>query len=109
MYREHKHGSSNSSLAGAFRSAKKCRANNKCTENGSGSTGLGGREELVSPAMVEKAVRRLMDSAEGEEIRKRAAELGDAVKQSVMEGGAIREEMDSFIAHITRQIFPSQI
>ncbi|CAI9787538.1 unnamed protein product [Fraxinus pennsylvanica] len=66
-------------------------------------------EELVSPAMIEKAVRRLMDSAEGEEIRKRAAELGDAVKQSVMEGGATRKEMDSFIAHITRQIFPYQI
>lgn len=60
-------------------------------------------KDLVSPAMVEKAVRKLMDSAEGEEIRKRAAELGDAVKQSVMEGGATREEMDSFIAHITRQ------
>ncbi|CAA2961219.1 zeatin O-glucosyltransferase-like [Olea europaea var. sylvestris] len=66
-------------------------------------------EELVSPAVVEKAVRRLMDSAEGEEIRKRAAELGDAVKQSVMDGGGTRKEMDSFIAHITRQISPSQI
>ncbi|XP_022856915.1 zeatin O-glucosyltransferase-like isoform X2 [Olea europaea var. sylvestris] len=66
------------------------------------------REELVSRAMVKKAVRKLMDSAEGEEMRKRAAELGDAVKQSVMEGGATRKEMDSFIAHITGQTLSSE-
>ncbi|KAL2466034.1 UDP-glycosyltransferase 73C3 [Abeliophyllum distichum] len=69
------------------------------------------RDEVVSAIAVEKAVKRLMDSEEGEEVRHRAAELGDAVKKSVMEGGATstRNEMDSFIAHITRPIFSSQI
>ncbi|KAL2466028.1 UDP-glycosyltransferase 73C3 [Abeliophyllum distichum] len=60
------------------------------------------RDEIVSAMAIEKAVRRLMDTEEGEEIRQRAAALGDAVKKSVMEGGATRTEMDSFIAHITR-------
>ncbi|XP_022856928.1 zeatin O-glucosyltransferase-like [Olea europaea var. sylvestris] len=60
------------------------------------------RGEVVSAITVENAVRRLMDSEEGEEIRQRAAAFGDAVKRSVMEGGATRMEMDSFIAHITR-------
>ncbi|CAA2961221.1 zeatin O-glucosyltransferase-like [Olea europaea subsp. europaea] len=60
------------------------------------------RDELVSSSTVEKAVRRLMDSAEGEEMRQRAADLEQAVKQSLMEGGATRKEMESFIAHITR-------
>ncbi|KAL2483076.1 UDP-glycosyltransferase 73C3 [Forsythia ovata] len=63
------------------------------------------RNEVVSAIAVEKAVRILMDSEEGEEMRHKAAELADAVKQSVMEGGATRKEMDSFITHITRQDF----
>lgn len=60
------------------------------------------RDELVSSFQVEKAVRRLMASEEGDEIRKRAGELGDAVRSSVMEGGESQKDMDSFIAHITR-------
>ncbi|CDP14136.1 unnamed protein product [Coffea canephora] len=58
--------------------------------------------ELVTSITVENAVRRLMDSAEGEEMRQRARELSKAVKGSVMEGGLSRLEMDSFIAHIRR-------
>ncbi|XP_047253790.1 zeatin O-glucosyltransferase-like [Capsicum annuum] len=42
------------------------------------------------------------DSPEGDEMRKRAAELSIAVKQSVLDGGGNSVEMDSFIAHITR-------
>ncbi|KAI3472213.1 hypothetical protein Pfo_029701 [Paulownia fortunei] len=60
------------------------------------------RDDVISSDTVEKAVRRLMASREGDEMRKRAAELGDAVKQSVMKGGATRKEMDSFIAHLNR-------
>ncbi|CDP14134.1 unnamed protein product [Coffea canephora] len=60
------------------------------------------RDELVTSMAVENAVRRLMDSAEGEEMRQRAKELSKAVKDSVMEGGTSRLEMDSFIAHIRR-------
>ncbi|WMV52696.1 hypothetical protein MTR67_046081 [Solanum verrucosum] len=59
------------------------------------------RDELVSAAKFENAVRNLMGSAEGEELRRRVTELSSAVKKSVM-NGAIRKEMDSFVAHITR-------
>ncbi|CAK9183982.1 unnamed protein product [Ilex paraguariensis] len=60
------------------------------------------RHEIVSSLMVENAVKSLIVSAEGEEMRKRAAELGGAVRKSVEEGGLSRLDMDSFIAHITR-------
>ncbi|KAL8489507.1 hypothetical protein ACS0TY_025426 [Phlomoides rotata] len=52
------------------------------------------REEVVSSEIVEKGVKRLMASEEGDEMRKRAGELGHAVKNS--------KEMESFITHITR-------
>ncbi|KAL3623746.1 hypothetical protein CASFOL_032562 [Castilleja foliolosa] len=60
------------------------------------------RDEIVSSSVVESAVRKLMGSKEGDEMRRRAKELGDGVKKSVMEGGVRSEEMDSFISHITR-------
>lgn len=59
-------------------------------------------DELVASRRVEEAVRKLMESAEGDEIRKRAAELGNAVKNSMVEGGATRKEIESFITRITR-------
>ncbi|KAG8371981.1 hypothetical protein BUALT_Bualt12G0019300 [Buddleja alternifolia] len=37
-----------------------------------------------------------------DEIRKRATELEDVVKKSLMEGGVTKKEMDSFIAHISK-------
>ena len=43
-----------------------------------------------------------MASEEGEELRKRAKELGDAAKQSVKEEGVSHMELDSFIARITK-------
>ncbi|GMJ02364.1 UDP-glucosyl transferase 74D1 [Hibiscus trionum] len=60
------------------------------------------RDDIVTAAVVEDGVRRLMDSKEGDEVRKRAAELGEAVRQSVGEGGVSSKEWDSFITHITR-------
>lgn len=60
----------------------------------------GRRDEIVTSDMIHKAVEILMDSAEGEEVRRRAAELGGAVKKSVVDGGVTRAEMDSFVAHI---------
>ncbi|KAG8371985.1 hypothetical protein BUALT_Bualt12G0019700 [Buddleja alternifolia] len=60
------------------------------------------REEIVSADTVEEAVRTLMESEEGEEIRKRAKELGKRVKKSMMEGGGARKEFDLFITQITR-------
>ncbi|XP_024990471.1 zeatin O-glucosyltransferase-like [Cynara cardunculus var. scolymus] len=60
------------------------------------------REELISSTVVEEAVRKLMASEEGEEMRKRAAELGGRVRRSVEDGGVRRIELDSFVGHITR-------
>ncbi|KAK4345968.1 hypothetical protein RND71_036144 [Anisodus tanguticus] len=59
------------------------------------------RDELVSAVRIENAVRNLMGSTEGEEMRRRVAELSGAVSKSVMNGSS-RKDMDSFVAHITR-------
>ncbi|KAK4485462.1 hypothetical protein RD792_008103 [Penstemon davidsonii] len=60
------------------------------------------REELVKASTIENVVKRLMALEEGNEIRKRAAELGATIQQATEEGGVSRLELDSFIAHITR-------
>ncbi|KAK4485459.1 hypothetical protein RD792_008100 [Penstemon davidsonii] len=60
------------------------------------------RREIVTSLMVSEALKRLMASEEGEEMRRRAVELGGAVRRAVAEGGATRLEMDSFIHHICR-------
>ncbi|KAL4607843.1 hypothetical protein ACB092_09G204100 [Castanea dentata] len=63
------------------------------------------RDELVPSSTIEKAVKLLMASKEGDEIRKRTVDLGGAVRQSIEKGGVSRMELDSFIDHITRDIF----
>ncbi|XP_058212188.1 zeatin O-xylosyltransferase-like [Rhododendron vialii] len=60
------------------------------------------REETVTSSTIAKVVQNLIASKEGEEIRKRAEELGASTRQAVEEGGVSRMELDSFIAHITR-------
>ncbi|KAL4607852.1 hypothetical protein ACB092_09G204900 [Castanea dentata] len=60
------------------------------------------RDELVTSSTVEKAMKLLMASEEGDEIRKRAVDLGGAIEKSIEEGGVPRMELDSFITHITR-------
>ncbi|XP_049354527.1 zeatin O-glucosyltransferase-like [Solanum verrucosum] len=62
----------------------------------------GKREEVVSASNIKNVVRKLMASEEGDLIRKRAEELGEAVRQSTEKGGVSQIELDSFIAHITR-------
>ncbi|GMP86725.1 hypothetical protein CsSME_00039398 [Camellia sinensis var. sinensis] len=59
-------------------------------------------QEVVASSTIAKAAKRLITSTEGEEMRKRAEELGGATQQAVEEGGVSRMELDSFIAHITR-------
>ncbi|KAL2923536.1 Zeatin O-glucosyltransferase [Bienertia sinuspersici] len=61
------------------------------------------RAELVKSSTIENVLRRLMVLEEGKEMWKRATELGDAVRASVVDGGSSRLEMDSFISHITRR------
>ncbi|KAM7481184.1 hypothetical protein LguiB_005767 [Lonicera macranthoides] len=60
------------------------------------------RKEVVRACSIEKSVKRLTASKEGEEIKKRIEQLGSAIRQSKDEGGISRVEMDSFIDHITR-------
>ncbi|CAL5423242.1 unnamed protein product [Camellia sinensis] len=60
------------------------------------------QEGVVASSTIAEAVKKLMASREGEEMRKRAEELGVATWKAVEEGGVSRMELDSFIAHITR-------
>ncbi|XP_054802301.1 zeatin O-glucosyltransferase-like [Prosopis cineraria] len=60
------------------------------------------RDELVTASVVKNAVRRLMATREGDEMRKKAMNLKNIVLQSCDEGGVSRLEMEAFIAHITR-------
>ncbi|KAF8043940.1 hypothetical protein BT93_A2041 [Corymbia citriodora subsp. variegata] len=60
------------------------------------------QDDVVRSPAIEGAVKALMASEKGEEARKRAAELGAAVRGSMDEGGVSRAELDSFIAHISR-------
>ncbi|KAL2228212.1 UNVERIFIED_CONTAM: Zeatin O-xylosyltransferase [Sesamum indicum] len=60
------------------------------------------RTELVKASAIENAVRRLMASEEGNEVRKRAEDLAATLRQAIEPGGASRLELDSFVAHIIR-------
>uniref|UniRef100_M0ZI01 Glycosyltransferase n=1 Tax=Solanum tuberosum TaxID=4113 RepID=M0ZI01_SOLTU len=60
------------------------------------------RNEVIPAETVEKVVRTLIASPEGEEIKRNATAIKEAVKLSVMEGGLTQKEMKSFVSHITR-------
>ncbi|KAK7355196.1 hypothetical protein VNO80_14444 [Phaseolus coccineus] len=60
------------------------------------------RNALVTASDVEKAVRRLMETKEGDEIRERAVGLKNVIHRSMDEGGVSHMEMGSFIAQITK-------
>ncbi|KAM3398911.1 zeatin O-xylosyltransferase [Capsicum galapagoense] len=60
------------------------------------------RDELITSTSIETALRKLMDSPEGNEVRKSMVELGEKVRQSVAVDGDSKRDMDSFIAHISR-------
>nr|GEY05405.1 zeatin O-glucosyltransferase-like [Tanacetum cinerariifolium] len=53
------------------------------------------RDEKVTRSMVVEAVRRLMASKGGCQVRKKAEELGIAVRRSTEEGGVMRKELDA--------------
>ncbi|KAF7846842.1 hypothetical protein BT93_L3678 [Corymbia citriodora subsp. variegata] len=80
---------------------------NSCMESISMGIGLivkdwMSHDDVVKSSTIEGTVKALMASEEGEEMRKRAAELGAAVRASMDEGGVSRAELDSLIAHISR-------
>ncbi|XP_020213027.1 zeatin O-glucosyltransferase [Cajanus cajan] len=60
------------------------------------------RDELVTMLELENAVRRLMTTEEGDEMRERALKLKNAIHEAADEGGVSRVEFDDFIAHVTR-------
>ncbi|XP_030452813.1 zeatin O-glucosyltransferase-like [Syzygium oleosum] len=60
------------------------------------------QNKVVKSSEIQGAVKALMASEQGDEMRKRAAELGVAVRGSMDEGGVSRAELDSFITHISR-------
>ncbi|KAL1554649.1 cis-zeatin O-beta-D-glucosyltransferase [Salvia divinorum] len=62
------------------------------------------RVGVVKASTIESAVRRLMASEEGDRIKKTAEKLGAAVREATEAGGVSRIELDSFIAHVTREI-----
>nr|XP_043637005.1 zeatin O-glucosyltransferase-like [Erigeron canadensis] len=62
------------------------------------------RDELVTRVVVEDVIRRLMNSADGDEIRKKAGELGEATRNSMVDGGISRKEIESFVAYMKRTI-----
>lgn len=56
----------------------------------------------MDSSSIEGAVRLLMASEEGDGMRRRAAELGRAIRRSADGSGVSRAELDSFISHIAR-------
>ncbi|CAH9094054.1 unnamed protein product [Cuscuta epithymum] len=64
------------------------------------------RDEVITSDVIADALKRLMVRPEGAEMRRRAVELGEALKQSVKDGGLSRVEMADFIHHITNPMAP---
>ncbi|XP_038982744.1 putative cis-zeatin O-glucosyltransferase [Phoenix dactylifera] len=60
------------------------------------------RKEILPAGEIEESIKRVMVSQEGQEIRRRAKALGNAVREAASEGGSSRAELDSFIAHVSR-------
>ncbi|XP_055835306.1 zeatin O-xylosyltransferase-like [Solanum dulcamara] len=60
------------------------------------------RDELITSTTIETAIRKLMGSPEGNEVKKNIVDLGKKVRQSINVGGDSKKAMDSFIAHFTR-------
>ncbi|XP_038877150.1 zeatin O-glucosyltransferase-like [Benincasa hispida] len=58
-------------------------------------------EEVVVASTVEEAVKRLIVSKEGAEIRRNAERLGEALRRSLEDGGDSRRELEAFVTHIT--------
>ncbi|KAI3952566.1 hypothetical protein MKW92_009873 [Papaver armeniacum] len=62
------------------------------------------RNDIVSATVIENVVRKLMDSDDGKDMKRRAEELSLALRKSVLpeEGMSSTEELDLFIKHISR-------
>ncbi|KAF5176227.1 Zeatin o-glucosyltransferase [Thalictrum thalictroides] len=62
------------------------------------------RKEIVVPSStIKTAVNKLMVSEEGEQMRRRAKELGVDIQKEMSDGGTSVKELESFINHISRR------
>lgn len=59
-------------------------------------------DQIVSSDAIENAVRKLMDSPEGHEMRQRVQKLGAAVLKSVEKDSDVVAELTNFVAYISR-------
>ncbi|KAJ0967179.1 hypothetical protein J5N97_024096 [Dioscorea zingiberensis] len=64
----------------------------------------GKRNETTKGEEVEMAVKKVMVDEQGKEIRRRAKEMGESIRAATKEGGSSHEELEAFIAHITRRV-----
>ncbi|KAG6500194.1 putative cis-zeatin O-glucosyltransferase [Zingiber officinale] len=69
--------------------------------HGVGVAVRGGGEAMGSEEIA-AAIRQVMVGEESGGVRRRARELGEAVRAAVADGGASRAELDAFVALITR-------
>ncbi|GMN75466.1 hypothetical protein TIFTF001_056694 [Ficus carica] len=58
-------------------------------------------DELVNSSVISEVVKKLMDSEEGDQVRKRTEKFGNELREATADGGVSRIELDSFIAHIS--------
>jgi cis-zeatin O-glucosyltransferase len=58
--------------------------------------------EVIPAEAIQKVIEEAMLSEDGMAMRNRAKELGEAVRASVVEGGSSRQDLDHFLAYITR-------
>ncbi|CAN6276557.1 unnamed protein product [Urochloa humidicola] len=58
--------------------------------------------QVIPAATIEQVIERMMASDEGCAVRKRAREVGEAVRASAAAGGSSKKDFEDFIAHITR-------
>ncbi|KAJ4759364.1 Glycosyltransferase [Rhynchospora pubera] len=60
------------------------------------------RREILPAAEIEKAIKEVMVYDKGQEIKRRASELGEAARRAASGGGSSNTVLLSFINHITR-------
>ena len=56
----------------------------------------------MTSSTVENAEKTFMESKEGDEIRQRAVDMGETIRQAMDKGGVSHLELDSSITQITR-------
>ncbi|XP_012703082.1 putative cis-zeatin O-glucosyltransferase [Setaria italica] len=58
--------------------------------------------EVIPATTIQQVIEKMMVSEEGLAMRQRAMALGEAVRTSVAVGGSSQNDIEDFIAHITR-------